>query len=145
MNNGPTSGEFKPNMGERLRKSRERVAEFRAETQAKARRAVRVTNNYAHDHPWRMVATSAALAFVAGMLVKSGRRPRKVVLKQPRPTIKVKAASEKDLEKIVKKHSSFNLLQALMPLAVLLAKGALAARQKNQIRPHPVQQPPIPS
>lgn len=141
MNNGPASGEMKQNMGERLRKSRERIDEIRAETQAKARRAVRITNNYAHDHPWRMVATGAALAFIAGLAVNSGKRPRKVVLKQPRPIIKVKADK---VEKVEKKHGGFNVLQALMPLLLLVAKGAMATRQKNQIRPHPVKEGPIP-
>jgi hypothetical protein len=144
MNNGASAGEFKQSMGERLRKSRERIDEIRAETQAKARRAVRITNNYAHDHPWRMVCTGVTLAFVAGYLMNSGKRPRRIVLKQPKPVIKVKAKapSDEQIEKAVKKQSSFNLVQAFMPLALLVAKGMMAARQKNQIRPHPAENAP---
>jgi hypothetical protein len=134
MNNGPLN--TKPDMSERLRKSRERIEEFRAETQAKARRAVRITNNYAHDHPWRMVATGAALAFAAGLLMNSSRRPRRIVVKTQRPTIKVKAPRPE------KKESKFDVVNALLPMALFGLKAYMASKPKNKINPH--QQTPSP-
>ena len=64
----------KEKMAERMRRTKQSFDEIRAETQAKARRAVRITNNYAHDHPWRVVGTAAALAFVVGLLRSEERR-----------------------------------------------------------------------
>ncbi len=128
MKNGSN---FNLNMSEQLRKSRERLSEFRAESQAKARRAVRITNNYAHDHPWRMVMTGVALAFTAGFLMNT-KRPRKVVLKQPKPIIKVQAPRSE------KKHSPFSAVHALMPLVLMGLKMYQASRPKNKIQAHPV-------
>jgi hypothetical protein len=127
MNNGPLN--TKPDMNERLRKSRERIDEFRAEAQAKARRAARITNNYAHDHPWRMVATGAALAFAAGLLLNS-RRPRRIVVKTQKPVIKVKAPKPE------KKHSPFDAINALLPLALFGLKAYVASKPKNKLTPH---------
>src|SRR5687768_18550755 len=84
------NAELKENMGERLRRSKQSFDEIRAETQAKARRAVRVTNNYAHDHPWQVVATAAAMAFVVGLLMR--KSPRKIIVRKAKdaPVLKVK-------------------------------------------------------
>jgi hypothetical protein len=118
------NGNTKLNMQDRLRKSRERVEELTAETKAKARRAVRITDNYAHDHPWRMVTTAAALAFISGMLVHSstGRRkngPRVIVRREiKQPVIKVKE----------KKQGKFELIHALIPLIALGIKAMSVAR-----------------
>ena len=118
-----TTQTVKLSMEERLRRSRQRIEELTAESKAKARRAVRITNNYAHDHPWRMVITGSALAFIAGMLVRgngSGRKPRtRVVLKpQPKPVVKVQAP----------KQSKFELIHALLPIAALGLKALSIAR-----------------
>src|SRR5688572_19907436 len=127
MNNGPLN--TKPEMSERLRKSRERIEEFRAEAQAKARRAARVTNNYAHDHPWRIAATTAALAFVAGFIMNT-KRPKRIVVKTQRPTIKVNAPRPD------RRHSPFETVNALLPLVMFGVKAYMASRPKNKIEPH---------
>jgi ElaB/YqjD/DUF883 family membrane-anchored ribosome-binding protein len=132
-NNGPTRN-MKQNVGEQLRKSRERLDELRAETQAKARRAVRVTNNYAHDHPWRIASTSIALGFIAGFLMNT-KRPKRIVVKQPKPVIKLKTVAPK----AKKKRSSFGAFQTLMPLALMGLKMYAASRPKNKIVPHPAE------
>lgn len=137
MNNGPTD-EFKPTVNDRLRKSRERLAELRAESQAKARRAVRITNNYAHDHPWRMVITGAALAFTAGLLINTKPR-RRIVVKQQKPVIKVKAPKPE------KKHSPFAAIHALVPLVMLGLKAYTASRPHNKIEPHGPVDPSAPT
>jgi hypothetical protein len=133
MNNGPTTRGFKDNMSEQLRKSRERLDEIRAETQAKARRAVRVTNNYAHDHPWRIACTSVTLGFIIGFLMNT-KRPKRIVLKKEKPVIKIKAQTVAP----EKSHSSFKTFQALVPLALMGLKMYAASKPKNKIQPHDV-------
>jgi hypothetical protein len=125
MNNEQTRN-LKENLGERLRRSRESLDELRAETQAKARRAVRITNNYAHDHPWRMVATGAALAFAVGLLMRR-TGPKKIVLgtKKNAPVVKVKKARASG--------SAFDAIQALMPIALM----AFKAYQHKRADTHP--------
>ena len=127
MNNGPL--ESKPNMSDRFRKSRERIDEFRAETQAKARRVVRVTDNYAHDHPWRIALTTVAVGFVAGLLM-STKRPKRIVVKTQKPIIKVKAPKPE------KKRGGFNTINALLPLVLFGLKAYTVTRPKNKIEPH---------
>src|SRR3954469_5120222 len=80
----------KEKMTERLRRTKQSLDEFRAETQAKARRAARITNNYAHDHPWRVVSTAAALALVVGLAMR--KSPRKIIVRKQgdAPVLKVK-------------------------------------------------------
>ena len=136
MNNGPLN--TNPGMTERLRKSRERIEELRAETQAKARRAVRITNNYAHDHPWRITCATAALAFIAGFLLNT-KRPRQIVVKTQRPTIKLKAPKPE------KKRSAFDAINSLLPLAVLGLKAYTASTPKNKTRARgPEMSAPVP-
>jgi hypothetical protein len=138
MNNG--ASDLKPSARERLRKSRERIDEMRAEAQAKARRAVRITDNYAHDHPWRIAATSVALGFVTGFLMNT-RRPKRIVVKTQRPTIKVKAPKPEK-----KRHSGADTLKALVPLVLFGLKAYSASRPKNQVQPEtaPEMSAPVP-
>jgi hypothetical protein len=114
--------ETKEKMAERMRRTKQSFDEIRAETQAKARRAVRITNNYAHDHPWRVVGTAAAMAFVVGLLMR--KSPRKIIVRKESdaPVLKVKK---------VKQHSPWEAITAFMPIALFAAKTAMAARNKN--------------
>lgn len=115
--------EVKENMSERLRRTRQSFEEIRAETQAKARRAVRVTNNYAHDHPWNVVAAAAGLAFIVGLLMR--KSPRKIIVRKSSdaPVLKVKEVKQR--------HSPWEAITAFMPIALFAAKTAMAARSKN--------------
>jgi hypothetical protein len=114
---------MKENMSDRLRRTRQSFDEIRAETQAKARRAVRITNNYAHDHPWRMVATAAAMAFVVGLLMR--KSPRKIIVRKHKdaPVLKVKRLNAKG--------SPWEAVSAFMPIAFFAAKAAMTARSKK--------------
>src|SRR5205814_7825480 len=109
--------ETKENMAERLRRTKQSFDEIRAETQAKARRAVRITNNYAHDHPWRVVATAAAMAFVVGLIMR--KSPRKIVVRKEgdAPVLKVK--------QIKPRHSAWEAVTAFVPIALFAAKSAM--------------------
>jgi hypothetical protein len=123
--------ESKEKMTERLRRTKQSLDELRAETQAKARRAARITNNYAHDHPWRVVASAAALAFITGMLMR--KSPRKILVRKEgdAPVLKVKQVKSS-------KGSGWEAVTAFMPIALFAAKTAMAARTKNAPLPDPV-------
>jgi hypothetical protein len=111
------------NVSERLRRTKQSFDEIRAETQAKARRAVRITNNYAHDHPWRVVATAAGLAFIVGLLMR--KSPRKIIVSKPAdaPVLKVK--------RVKSKGSIWEAISAFMPIALFAAKTTMAGRSKK--------------
>ena len=113
----------KEKMTERMRRTKQSFDEIRAETQAKARRAVRITNNYAHDHPWRVVGTAAAMAFVIGLLMR--KSPRKIIVRKvgDAPVLKVKQVKPRG--------SAWEAITAFMPIALFAAKTAMAARNKN--------------
>lgn len=115
--------ETRDNVADRLRRTKQSIEEIRAETQAKARRAVRITNNYAHDHPWRVVGTAAALAFVVGLLMR--KSPRKIIVRKEgdAPVLKVKQVKQRG--------SAWEAISAFMPVALFAAKTAMAARNKN--------------
>jgi hypothetical protein len=118
------NSELKENVGDRMRRTKQSFDEIRAETQAKARRAVRVTNNYAHDHPWQVVATAAGLAFVVGLLMR--KSPRKIIVRKSTdaPVLKVKQVKQK--------HSAWEAVAAFMPTALFAAKTMMAARARSQ-------------
>jgi ElaB/YqjD/DUF883 family membrane-anchored ribosome-binding protein len=63
---------MRPRLEENLRNARARLAEFEQMASAKARVAVEVTDDYAHDHPWRIAGVSALIGVALGMLI--GRR-----------------------------------------------------------------------
>jgi hypothetical protein len=115
--------ELKENVNDRLRRTKQSLDEIRAETQAKARRAVRITNDYAHDHPWRVVATAAGMAFIVGMLMR--KRPRKILVRKSSdaPVLKVREVKQR--------HSAWEAVSAFIPVALFAAKTAMAARSKN--------------
>jgi hypothetical protein len=130
MDNEATKN-MKENLSERVRRTRQSLDEMRAETQAKARRAVRITNNYAHDHPWRVVLTGAALAFTVGLIMR--RSPRKIVVRKESdaPVIKVKRINQSQ-------GSRWEAVSAFMPIALFAAKAMMSARANNRVEPEPV-------
>jgi len=117
----------KENMSDRLRRTKQNFDEIRAETQAKARRAVRITNNYAHDHPWRMVVSAAGLALVVGLLMR--KSPRRIIVSKAKdaPVLKVK--------RVKSKGSAWEAVSAFMPVALFAAKTAMASRSNKNSQP----------
>src|SRR6185436_10119239 len=115
--------ETRDNVADRLRRTKQSFDEIRAETQAKARRAIRVTNNYAHDHPWRVVGTAAAMAFAIGLLMR--KSPRKIIVRKEgdAPVLKVKQLKPRG--------SAWEAVSAFVPIALFAAKTAMAARSKK--------------
>lgn len=126
MDNGKTD-HFKDTVSDRLRRSREALNALRAETQAKARRAVRDTHYYAHDHPWRMVAAGAALAFIAGYVIKRSGSKKVLETNSPAPVIKVKRTKSKS-------RSGLEALSALAPVVLFALK---AYQSRHSAAPNP--------
>ncbi len=126
-----TTKNLKQNLNDRVRRTKQSFDEIRAETSAKARRAVRVTNNYAHDHPWRMVITAAALALTVGLIMR--KSPRKIIVRKESdvPVVKVRKINAGS-------NSRWDAVHAFLPIALFAAKTAMASRAKNQIPPEPV-------
>ena len=122
---------FQENMKARLQRGKQAASEYTAEARAKARRVVRQTDNYVHDYPWRVIGVASVIAFAIGALLP--RKPAaKVVVKGPRPVIK-----KVDPEKLYKKHSgTSDLLKALIPVGLTIAKALQASRSKAHAAQH---------
>jgi ElaB/YqjD/DUF883 family membrane-anchored ribosome-binding protein len=63
---------LQPRIEENLRNARARLAEFEQTAREKARAAVDSTDDYAHEHPWKIAGFSALLGVAVGLLI--GRR-----------------------------------------------------------------------
>ena len=69
---GEKLAELQPRIEENLRNAKMRLAEFEQAARVKARAAVETTDNYAHEHPWRIASVSALVGVALGLLL--GRR-----------------------------------------------------------------------
>ena len=63
---------LQPRIQENLRNAKARLDEFQQAASEQARAAVRVTDDYAHEHPWRIASVSALVGVELGLLI--GRR-----------------------------------------------------------------------
>jgi len=63
---------LQPRIEESLRNARARLAEFEQVANEKARAAVDATDDYAHEHPWKIAGITALLGVAVGLLI--GRR-----------------------------------------------------------------------
>ena len=63
---------LQPRMQENLRNARARLEEFEQIASERARAAVEVTDDYAHEHPWKIAGITALLGVAVGLLI--GRR-----------------------------------------------------------------------
>ncbi len=63
---------LQPRIEENLRNARERLQEFEQVAREKARAAVDATDDYAHEHPWKVAGFSALIGVAVGLLI--GRR-----------------------------------------------------------------------
>lgn len=60
---------LRPRIEENLRNIKTRVVDFEQAAADKARAAVETTDNYAHEHPWRIAGVSALVGVAIGMLI----------------------------------------------------------------------------
>ncbi len=63
---------LQPRIEENLRNLRARIEEFDQAARERARAAAQATDDYAHDHPWKVAGFSALLGIAVGLLI--GRR-----------------------------------------------------------------------
>jgi ElaB/YqjD/DUF883 family membrane-anchored ribosome-binding protein len=63
---------LQPRIQENLLSAKARLEEFEQAASEKARAAVDATDDYAHEHPWKLAGISALLGVAIGLLV--GRR-----------------------------------------------------------------------
>ncbi len=63
---------LQPRIEESLSNAKARLAEFEQAARERARATAQATDDYAHDHPWRIAGTTALLGVAAGLLI--GRR-----------------------------------------------------------------------
>ncbi len=63
---------LQPRIEENLSNAKARLAEFEQAARERARATAQATDDYAHDHPWRIAGFSALLGIAAGLLI--GRR-----------------------------------------------------------------------
>jgi len=63
---------LQPRIEENLRKAKARLAEFERVATEQARAAVEATDDYAHEHPWKVAGFTALLGVAVGLLI--GRR-----------------------------------------------------------------------
>jgi len=63
---------LQPRIEENLRRTKARLAEFEQAASEKARAAAYATDDYAHEHPWKIAGFSALIGVAVGMLI--GRR-----------------------------------------------------------------------
>ena len=63
---------LQPRIEENLRNARAHLEEFQQVASEQARAAAQATDDYAHEHPWRIASFSALLGVAVGLLI--GRR-----------------------------------------------------------------------
>ena len=63
---------LQPRIEENLNNAKARLAEFEQAARERARATAQATDDYAHDHPWRIAGLSVLLGIAAGLLI--GRR-----------------------------------------------------------------------
>jgi ElaB/YqjD/DUF883 family membrane-anchored ribosome-binding protein len=60
---------LQPRIEENLRSAKARLAEFEQAASEKARAAAQATDDYAHEHPWKIAGFSALLGVAVGLLI----------------------------------------------------------------------------
>ena len=63
---------LQPRIQENLRNARARLEEFEQIASERTRAAVEATDDYAHEHPWKIAGITALLGVAVGLLI--GRR-----------------------------------------------------------------------
>ena len=66
---GDKARDLREQVESKLLHAKLRLQELEGHAIDQAKAAVRVTDNYVHDHPWQSIGVAAALGFVAGLLL----------------------------------------------------------------------------
>lgn len=87
----------------------------------KTRRAARQTDYYVHDNAWKMMGIAAGLAFAVGFALSQVNERRVIVEEVP-------VDSDGNLKPAKKKKGSFELVHAVIPLALFAWKAFQSSR-----------------
>ena len=63
---------LQPRIEENLRNAKAKLQEFEQAAEEKVRNAAHATDDYAHEHPWKIAGLSALIGVAVGLLI--GRR-----------------------------------------------------------------------
>ncbi|WP_418317532.1 DUF883 family protein [Piscinibacter sakaiensis] len=66
---GEKAAELRERAMEQLRVVREKLHDAQDTVVMKSKAAARATDDYVHDHPWKSIATAAAIGVVVGLLL----------------------------------------------------------------------------
>lgn len=66
---GDKAVELRERAMEQLRVLREKLHDAQDSVVAKSKAAARATDDFVHDHPWKSIATAAAVGMVVGLLL----------------------------------------------------------------------------
>lgn len=66
---GDKAGELRENALRALRRTRETLHDTQDELVERGRQAVRATDNYVHDNPWRAITVAGVLGVLIGALI----------------------------------------------------------------------------
>ena len=57
-----------------LKRAKEKLVDVQDSVMERSKQAARVTDDFVHESPWRPIGIAAAVGFLAGLVVNSGRR-----------------------------------------------------------------------
>lgn len=57
-----------------LKRAKEKLVDVQDSVLERSKQAARVTDDFVHESPWRAIGIAAAVGFLAGLVVNSGRR-----------------------------------------------------------------------
>jgi len=57
-----------------LKRAKEKLVDVQDSVMERSKQAARVTDDFVHESPWRAIGIAAAVGFLAGLVVNSGRR-----------------------------------------------------------------------
>lgn len=104
-----------------LLNGRDNLANAGTAVSDKTRRAARRTDYYVHDNAWKMMGIAAGLALVVGFAL-SQVHERKIIVEE------VPVGSDSNPKAAKKKKGSFELIHAVIPLALFAWKAFQSSR-----------------
>lgn len=66
---GERIGELRERMQDNLRNARHKLGELEDAVVVKTREAVKATDHYVHEHPWKAVGIAAGAGLIIGLLI----------------------------------------------------------------------------
>jgi ElaB/YqjD/DUF883 family membrane-anchored ribosome-binding protein len=70
---GEKATALRASVEENLNSAKQRLREIQGVAMEKGTAAARATDEYVHENPWPLIGAAAAVGFILGMIVSSGR------------------------------------------------------------------------